>query len=405
MTHSTFTTPDLTTFCGLDDLGLTVVGQRLEPDQAVLACRVSKPDAWCHRCGCQGTPRDTVVRRLAHTPIGWRPTLLEVTVRRYRCDECAHVWRQDMTKAAAPRAKISRGGLAWTLEGIVVQHLSVSRVAQGLGVAWNTANNAILTEGRHHLINNPTRFDGVRVLGVDEHVWRHTRHGDKYVTVIIDLTPVRDRTGPARLLDMVEGRSKHVFATWLKNRPAQWRQGVDVVAMDGFTGFKTATAEELPGAVAVMDPFHVVRLASDALDQCRRRVQVAIHGRRGRKYDPLYQARRTLLTGQDLLTTRQHARLRALFASEEHREVKQAWRVYQRLVHAYRQKKRDRGRTQLTNLITKLTSSTDNLPVEIARLGQTLKKRADDILAYFDHPRTSNGPTEALNGRLEHLRG
>jgi len=28
-----------------------------------------------------------------------------------------------------------------------------------------------------------------------------------------------------------------------------------------------------------------------------------------------------------------------------------------------------------------------------------------DVLAYFDHPRTSNGPTEAVNGRLEHLRG
>ena len=34
--------------------------------------------------------------------------------------------------------------------------------------------------------------------------------------------------------------------------------------MDGFTGFKTATTEELPDAVAVMDPFHVVRLAGDA---------------------------------------------------------------------------------------------------------------------------------------------
>ena len=30
---------------------------------------------------------------------------------------------------------------------------------------------------------------------------------------------------------------------------------------------------------------------------------------------------------------------------------------------------------------------------------------AGDILAYFDHPHTSNGPTEAINGRLEHLRG
>ena len=61
------------------------------------------------------------------------------------------------------------------------------------------------------------------VIGVDEHVWRHTRRGDKYVTVIIDLTPVRDGTGPARLLDMVEGRSKQAFKTWLADRPQAWR--------------------------------------------------------------------------------------------------------------------------------------------------------------------------------------
>lgn len=58
----------------------------------------------------------------------------------------------------------------------------------------------------------------MRVVGVDEHVGRHTRKGDKYVTVIIDLTPIRDDTGPARLLDMVEGRSKQAFKTWLAAR-------------------------------------------------------------------------------------------------------------------------------------------------------------------------------------------
>ena len=78
-------------------------------------------------------------------------------------------------------------------------------------MSWNTANNAVLAEGQRVLIDDPARFDGVRVIGVDEHVWRHTRRGDKYVTVIIDLTPVRDGTGPARLLDMVEGRSKKAF--------------------------------------------------------------------------------------------------------------------------------------------------------------------------------------------------
>lgn len=75
--------------------------------------------------------------------------------------------------------------------------------------------------------------------------------------MIIDLTPIRDGTGPARLLDMVEGRSKQVFKAWLGERDTSWRDGVEVVAMDGFTGFKTATSEELPDAVAVMDPLHV----------------------------------------------------------------------------------------------------------------------------------------------------
>jgi transposase len=160
----------------------------------------------------------------------------------------------------------------------VVQHLTVARIAEALGVSWGTANDAVLAEGQRVLINDPGRFDGVSVIGVDEHVWRHTRHGDKYVTVIIDLTAIRSGTGPARLLDMVEGRSKQAFATWLAGRPHAWRDGVEVVAMDGFTGFKTATHQELPDAVPVLDPFHVVRLAGDALDRCRRRVQQRLHG-------------------------------------------------------------------------------------------------------------------------------
>ena len=48
--------------------------------------------------------------------------------------------------------------------------------------------------------------------------------------------------------------------------------------MDRFTGSTTAASEELPTATAVMDPLHAVRLARDALDQCRRRVQQELHG-------------------------------------------------------------------------------------------------------------------------------
>jgi transposase len=325
---ATFACPDLTTFCRLDELGLEAVGQRLEPERAVLACRVVEPDQWCRRCGCEGVPRDTVIRRLAHEPLGWRPTTLEVVVRRYRCTGCGHVWRQNTSTAAEPRANLSRRGLRWALEGLVVQHLTVARIAEGLGVAWDTANDAVLAEGKRVLIDDEHRFDGVTTIGVDEHVWRHTRRGDKYVTVIIDLTGIRDGTGPARLLDMVEGRSKRALKTWLADRLEAWRDAVDVVAMDGFTGFKTAAAEELPEAVAVMDPFHVVRLTGDALDQCRRRVQQAIHGHRGRKDDPLYKSRRTLHTGADLLTDKQKDRLSALFADDHHVEVEATWGNY-----------------------------------------------------------------------------
>lgn len=400
-----FTCPDLTVFCGLDELGLEAVGQRLEPGRAVLACRVVEADRWCRRCGCGGDPRDTVVRRLAHEPLGWRPTTLEVIVRRYRCSGCGHVWRQDTSRVAEPRAKLSRRGLRWALEGIVVQHLTVARVAEGLGVAWDTANNAVLAEGRRVLINDEHRFDGVTAIGVDEHVWRHTKRGDKYVTVIIDLTGIRDGTGPARLLDMVEGRSKQVFKTWLGERPRAWRDRVEVVAMDGFTGFKTATTEELPDAVAVMDPFHVVRLAGDALDRCRRRVQQAIHGHRGRTGNPLYAARRTLHTGADLLTDKQHDRLTALFTVDDHAEVEVTWWIYQRMVAAYRQPDRKQGRELMVKLIESISHGVPKALTEIITLGRTLNKRAADVLAYFDRPGTSNGPTEAINGRLEHLRG
>ena len=115
--------PDLTTFCRLDELGLEVIGQRLEPDRAVLACRVEPGefDRWCRALRRRGRRRETrVTRRLAHEPFGWRPTTLLVTIRRYRCAGCRHVWRQDTSRAAEPRAKLSRRALRWALEAIVV---------------------------------------------------------------------------------------------------------------------------------------------------------------------------------------------------------------------------------------------------------------------------------------------
>lgn len=246
----------------------------------------------------------------------------------------------------------------------------------------------------------------MRVIGVDEHVWRHTPYGDKFVTVILDLTPIRERRGPSRLLDMVPGRSKRVFKTWLASQPNTWRENIEIVAMDGFTGFKSAAAEELPGARAVMDPFHVVRLAGDALDECRRRIQQELHHRRGRATDPLYKARRMLHTRSCLLTLRQQHQLADLFASDCHVALEVTWSVYQNIIDAYRDPNKIRGKALMQAEINTLTST--RVPrglTELITLGRTLTRRSRDILAYFDHPHTTGGPTEAINGRLEHLRG
>lgn len=46
-------------------------------------------------------------------------------------------------------------------------------------MSWNTANDTVLAEGRRVLIDDPARLDGVQVVGVDEHAWRHIRRGGK----------------------------------------------------------------------------------------------------------------------------------------------------------------------------------------------------------------------------------
>jgi len=121
--------------------------------------------------------------------------------------------------------------------------------------------------------------------------------------------------------------------------------------------------------------------------------------------DPLYTGRRTLHTGAGLLTDKQRDRFTALFATDQHVEVEAAWGIYQRMIAANREENRRRGRELMTQLIDSISSAVPKALSEIITLGRTLKKRAADVPAYFDRPGTSNGPTEAINGRLEHLRG
>ena len=104
--------------------------------------------------------------------------------------------------------------------------------------------------------------------------------------------------------------------------------------------------------------------------------------------------------------TSRRDRLDALFADDDHVEVEATWGIYQRMIAAYREPDRADG-PRADGRADRRRSATASPAAltELITLGRTLKKRAADVLAYFDRPGTSNGPTEAINGRLEHLRG
>ena len=80
---------------------------------------------------------------------------------------------------------------------------------------------------------------------------------------------------------------------------------------------KNAIDDQLQDATSVLDAFHIVKLAGDALDEVRRRVQQETLGHRGRKGDPLYQIRLLLRASRDRLTKRQKERLREAFVADE----------------------------------------------------------------------------------------
>ena len=94
-----------------------------------------------------------------------------------------------------------------------------------------------------------------------------------------------------------------------------------------------------------------------------------------------------------------------MFADQRHAAFKVTWNVYQKVIDAYQTELPTKEKKIMTQLITSLHSSIPTGLQKLRSLGQTMTRHRDDILAFFDHPGTSNGPTEAINGFLERLRG
>uniref|UniRef100_UPI002614E95E transposase n=1 Tax=Microbacterium sp. TaxID=51671 RepID=UPI002614E95E len=117
-----------------------------------------------------------------------------------------------------------------------------------------------------------------------------------------------DAVGTGGLLAHVEGRSAAAVTAWLADQPTAWRQAITHVTIDLSASYAKAVREALPHATLVADRFHLVRLANDAVTAVRQRMIREHEGRRGRKVDPAWRARRRLLTGHERLRPETFAR-------------------------------------------------------------------------------------------------
>ena len=157
---------------------------------------------------------------------------------------------------------------------------------------------------------------------------------------------------------------------------------------------KNAIDDQLQDATSVLDAFHIVKLAGDALDEVRRRVQQDTLGHRGRKGDPLFFCAPRVIGSRSANkndSERPSRRMRRISVSKSPTFTGQVRDVFHQDTPA-------QGRRLAAHLIQRLPVC----PIpEIARLGRTLRKWKDAFLAYFDTGGASNGPTEAINGIIE----
>ena len=236
-----------------------------------------------------GTYRDTVERRVSDVPVVGHPLELRVRVPRYRCvhDGCVReVFAHDTSRLARPGASTTRRCARFILRRLMLDKATVVAVARELGRVLGHRQRHRRRRPPASCCSPPARrgSTGVEVIGVDEHKWAHVRgaQADGFVTVITDLTAVVAGHGPARLLDLVPGPLRRGDDDWLEARSQAFRDQVQIVAMDGFGGYKNAAttrcrtrSRSWTRSTSSPSPAH-------KFDLCRQRVQQDTLGHRGR---------------------------------------------------------------------------------------------------------------------------
>ncbi len=386
---------------GLPEVTVLAVEDRVG-DPLVVHVEQSAARPSCQRCGGASRVKDRDEVVFADLPCFGRPAKLVWHKLRLVCPDpdCATgSWTWEDPRIAASRQVMTDRAGRWATWQVGRLGRTVAEVARELGCDWHTVNDTVISFGSA-LIDDPGRVGEVAALGLDETLFCRRGHWrrQEFATSIVDVTAGR----PARLLDVVEGRTAAGPSGWIAAQAPTWRAGVRFGVLDLSGPYRKTFDDVLPDAIQVADPFHVCKLANQKLDECRRRVQNETLGHRGRKTDPLYRARRLLTKAHERLDERGETKLLGLLAAgDPHGEVRDTWNAKEATRGIYDITDPDLAQEYVCELAIDMQDHSN--PPEVRSLGRTLARWFEEITAWHD-TFVSNGPTEAVNNLMKRIK-
>lgn len=382
---------------GLKDVRV-VEYHRRGPD-VQLVIEQSAVVVFCPTCGVRAQVKERPVVRYVDLPVYGQPMRLAWRKHRLICRQSncpATSWTCEDHRIAAKNCLLTTRAAKWaTMQ--VGGGRTVSEVANELACDWRTVNDAVMTYGQALLAADRKRLNATTAIGLDEtsFVKLGSQRCRSYATTVADVAN-------HQIIDILPTRAFVDVAGWIDAQPPAWKRRIVFGALDMSATYAAVYTVMLPHAKQVVDAFHCVQLANRALDNVRRRVQREHTGHRGRRNDPLYRIRKSLLTGEEKLGEAATQRLASLLAlGDPQGEVAIAYRVKERLREFYRTPDITQAHAMLTELVDHCQRPT--MPPELRKLGTTLRRWFDKICNYHIAG-ISNGPTEALNNLIKRIK-
>lgn len=162
----------------------------------------------CSACGVVAPSRGRRLRVLNDVPHGEVRIQLAWRLWTWRCPDpgCAKgTFTDPAPSLVAARGSITTRAIKWAIGQLRREHATILGLAHRLGAAWKTLWRAVRPE-LQRLAADQARFEGVRSLGVDEHIWHYVnprKQGPKELTGMVDLIRGAKGRVRARLLDLI----------------------------------------------------------------------------------------------------------------------------------------------------------------------------------------------------------